>query len=64
MYYALLAFISMLDRETRNLMEFVYEIKSSMEGRQVEKLLNVKISEFSQKIVDDITAEGGELSMC
>ena len=54
----------MLDRETRNLMEFVYEIKSSMEGRQVEKLLNVKISEFSQKIVDDITAEGGELSMC
>lgn len=32
---AQLCYVSLLDKETRNLMEFIYEIKNNLDGKQI-----------------------------
>lgn len=41
-------------------MEYIYEIKNTMEGKQIQKLLNVKITEFNYKVVEDLVGQLGE----
>lgn len=39
-------------------MEYVYEVRSAMDGRGIEKLLSLKASSFNRKVAEEIIEDG------
>ena len=57
LYLAQICYISLLTKETRALMEFTRQIKPNFDGKNIEKLLSLKINSFSVKELNEMLNE-------
>lgn len=55
-YYAAVRYSGQIEKETRALMEFSREIKENFDGKNIEKLLGMKISSFTKGQVEEMLA--------